>query len=70
MAEWVRQRDPLAQWHLLDQPEARVGDMGRGVILAACGLSLGHELASLQRDDGSVIGNRCPSCQGISLRWA
>jgi hypothetical protein len=67
MTQWARQRgDFIAEWHLLGEPR----QTGAGVIVAACGLSLGEEWSRLERiEDECVVGNRCAACQGIALRW-
>jgi hypothetical protein len=53
----ARQRETLlADWHLLGEPRQTV----RGLIVAACGQSLGEDWTKLERiEDESVVGNRC-----------
>lgn len=67
MTHWARQRDNFAaQWHLLGEPRQNV----RGLIVTACGTSLGDDWSKLEGDDDeTVVGNRCAACQGIALRW-
>jgi hypothetical protein len=67
MAQWARRHGQLfAEWHLLGA--ASRGAVNRGQLVAACGENLGDEESMLERvDDESVIGNRCPACQGIAL---
>ena len=69
MAAWARRYGQLSvQWHLLAK-ESQVGAVNRGLFVAACGENLGDEEGMLERmDDESVIGNRCPACQGIALQ--
>ncbi len=68
MNRWARTRgDLLAEWHLLGEPRQNI----RGIVVAACGLSLGDDWTKLERMEGeSVVGNRCAACQGIALRWS
>ena len=51
-------------WHLptLDPPKGPQ----RGVV-TACGENLGESELDWDRDE-TVIGNRCPACQGVALR--
>ena len=67
MNQWARQRgDFLAEWHLLGEPRQTLA----GLIVAACGLSLGEDWSNLERDDDeTIVGNRCAACQGIVLRF-
>jgi hypothetical protein len=67
MSQWARERyNFAAEWHLLGRP----CQMGAGVIVAACGLSLGEDPSKLDRiEDESVIGNRCAACQGSCSAW-
>jgi hypothetical protein len=67
MALWARRHGQLfAQWHLMGA--ASTGAVNRGILTAACGENLGDEEAMLERvEDESVVGNRCPACQGIAL---
>ena len=52
-------------WHMLPAG----AKSPRGVVLAACGTSLGDDEAKLEAHDGSLLGDRCAVCQGIVLRW-
>lgn len=65
---WARQRDEvLAEWHLLGEPRQN----SRGLVVAACGLSLGDDWSKLERDDDeTIVGGRCAACQGVASRWA
>ncbi len=67
MAPWARRHGQLfAQWQLLGAPST--GAVNRGILTAAGGENLGDEESMLERvEDDSVIGNRCPACQGIAL---
>ena len=63
---WVRRRgDALGDWHMLPAG----AKSPRGVVLAACGTSLGDDEGKLEDHDGSLVGGRCAACQGIVLRW-
>lgn len=67
MTRWARRHGQVfAQWHLLGAASA--GAVNRGLLMAACGENLGDEESMLERvEDESVVGNRCPACQGIAL---
>jgi hypothetical protein len=59
MTQWARRKgDFLAQWHLLGEPRRN----SRGIVVAACGSSLGDGSDLERDDDESTVGNRCPAC--------
>ena len=70
MTRWARRHGQVfAQWHLLGAPST--GAVNRGLLTAACGENLGDEERAIERvEDESVVGNRCPACQGIALAQA
>jgi hypothetical protein len=48
---------------------ASIGAVNRGLLIAACGENLVDEERMVERiEDEAVVGNRCPSCQGMALR--
>lgn len=62
---WVRRRgEAIAEWHTIP-PGAK---SPRGVVLAACGTSLGDDADNLEHHDETLLGGRCAACQGIVLR--
>jgi hypothetical protein len=70
MRRWLRPREEVLadQWHLVAVRELEEAGAERGFILAACGLNLGSDLEEVDGD--SIVGNRCPVCQGIALEEA